>query len=242
RPAGSNQGEVEITLTPASKRERSGAEIMEAVRVAVEGIPGADIRLRQQSSNLLLRVMRGGGDDRLTVQIRGHELDVANRLAQEVRAVMEQIDGITETRVDREDGQLQRVVRVDRARLGDLGMGLRDVADALEHYVLGHVATRYRDEGDEYDIRVVLRAADRERIAQLPTLPLVAADGREVPLSAVARIEESNGPSSIVCEDQERVLKVSAGLSDRELGEIVAELQAGLARISTPDGGRPATI
>ena len=238
RPAGSNQGEVELTLTPTSERKRTSAEIMEAVRVAVEGIPGADIRIRQQSSNLLLRVMRGGGDDRLTVQIRGHELDVANRLAEEVRAVMDEIDGITETRVDREDGQLQRVVRVDRARLGDLGLGLRDVADALEHYVLGHVATRYRDDGDEYDIRVVLRAQDRERIAQLPTLPLVAADGREVPLSSVARIEESLGPSSIAREDQERVLKVSAGLSDRELGEIVADLERGLAGITRPEGFR----
>ncbi len=238
RPAGSNQGEVEIILSPASARERSSAEILEAVRVATEGIPGADIRLRQRSSNLLLRVMRGGGDDRLSVQIRGHDMATAERLAGEVQTLMQGIPGITETRVDREDGQLQRVVRVDRQRLGDLGLGIRDVADALEHYVLGHVATRYRDDGDEYDVRVVLREVDRERIAQLPTLPLVAADGREVPLSSVARIEEARGPSSIAREDQERVLKVSAGLGLRELGDVVYDLERGLDRITTPEGFR----
>jgi len=236
KPAGSNQGSLEIMLSPPSRRARSTLELAPLLQRDMADIPGAEVRVRPASSNLLLRIMRGGGDDRLYVAIRGHDLQTADRLAAEVRTAMSRVEGITDTRVDRELGQLERVVRVNRARLGELGMGARDVANALEHYVLGFVPTRLREAGDEFDIRVVLREQDRDRIDQLGSLPIVASDGRIVPLSSIAEVIEHRGPSSISREDQERVLKVSAGLGTRNLGDIVAALHDQLATVTVPAG------
>src|SRR5690606_26313850 len=135
KPAGSNDGSLEVLPVPASERDRSQGEIIAELRRVLADLPGAEVRVRADTGNLLLRMMRGGSDDRLTVDVIGHDLDTAERLAQEVRARAEAIPGVTYTRTDRELGQLERTVIVDRTRLGELGLGAAEVAQTLEHYV-----------------------------------------------------------------------------------------------------------
>ena len=236
RPGGSNEGEVDVMVVPPSERERSIAEIEKDVRTAVEGIPGARIRIRQRSSNMLMRFMRGGGEDRVSVEIRGHELDVADALTQRVVDAVTDVPGVTHARSDRELGQLERVLVVDRGRASELGLGSADVAAAVEHYVLGRVATRLREHGDEYDVRIVLSPDDRRHLEQLPELPVLTPDGRRVPLSSLVEVVERRGPSSIGRLDQERIVRVDVGVAGRPLDEVAGDLAATIGRIETPEG------
>ena len=235
RPGTANQGSLEIALVPVSERERSLDRIASAIRPQLAELPGADFQVRPGSSNFLIRIMRGG-DDRLSVDLRGHDLDTADRLAEQVARVMRRVPGIADVDIGREPGKMERLVVPDRERLAELGLAGSSVAEAVEHYVLGKVATYYRDAGYEYDIRVLLHPEDREHIGQLPQLPIVAADSRLVPLSSVARIVETEGPTSITRENQERILKVNATISDCSLGDIVEDLQLALGTIAVPEG------
>jgi len=236
RAQGSNEGEVDVMLVPIGERERSVSEIEQAVTAAVAGIPGAQIRVRQTTSNPLMRFMRGGGDDRLRIEIRGQELDTADALGKRVADAVLEIPGVTHARGDRELGQLERVLVVDRARAAELGLGSAEVANAVEHYVLGRVATYFREHGDEFDVRVVLADDDRERLEQLSQLPVLAADGRLVPLSSLVDVEERHGPSSIARLDQERILTLDVGTQGRALNEIAEDVRSALARIELPEG------
>ena len=235
RPGTSNQGSLRIMLAPVGERERSIHEISAGVRKAISGMPGSEHRVRLGSGNILMRIMRGG-DDRLSVDIRGHDIETADALALEVARMMKGIEGIADANIDREPGKMERLVYADRERLAQLGLGSSDVADAVEHYILGRVATRFREDGNEYDVRVQLRPDDRVHIQQLPELPIVASDGELVPLSAVAKIVQTEGPTSISRENQERIIKVNAGLADQALGDVVGDLQKGLKGIAVPQG------
>ncbi|HVS65259.1 MAG TPA: efflux RND transporter permease subunit [Thermoanaerobaculia bacterium] len=235
RPASGNQGSMDVMLAPVSERDRGVEEIVQAVRDATADTPAAEIRIFPSSGNMMMRMMRGGGE-RLTVEIRGHELRTADSLAQSVVAMMETIPGVEHPRVSREDGQLERRLSYDRKRLAELGLVGSDVADSVEHYVLGRVATRFRQQGEEYDVRIQLAEDDRERFEQLPQLPIVTAGGQVVPLGSVARIAEHTGPSSISREDQQRMVRVTAGIGDREFGEVVADVQERLEGIEVPLG------
>ena len=235
RPGTSNQGSLRITLVPVRQRKRSIQEISGAVRKSIAGMPGSEHRVRLGSGNILMRVMRGG-DDRLSVDIRGHDMETADALALEAARMMRTVPGVADATIDREPGKMERVVYADRERLAELGLGGADVADAVEHYILGKVATRFRESGYEYDIRVQLRPDDRVHIQQLPQLPIVTSDGELVPLSSVARIVQTEGPTSISRENQERIVKVTTGLGDRPLGDVVADLQKGLKGIAVPEG------
>ncbi len=242
QPAGTNEGQIDLMLVDASERERSQDQIIGALTKALAGVPGAEIRVRADTDNVLLRVMRGGADDRLSVDIVGHDLVLAEELGAEVEAAATSVEGIRYARPSRELGQLERTLIVDRTRLAELGIGAHQVATAVEHYVLGRVATRLRESGDEFDIRVVLREQDRERLDQLDQLPIALpntssqAGPRVVPLGQLARIEERVGPSSITREDQRRILKIGLGVGERDLGSVVADLQRELDEIAIPDG------
>lgn len=236
RPAGSNQGSIDVSLVSRSRRKRSIEAIQAAVREAVADVPGPEIRVRKTSSDVLSRVMRGGGEDRLSVEIRGYDLATAHRLGEEIVELARAIPGVTHARIDREMGQLERVLRVDRDRAAELGIGSAEVASAVEHYVLGKVATRFRDRGDEFDVRVQLRLEDRQRLDRLEGLPMFGPSGAQVPLSALVRVDEVRGPTSIARLNQERVLRVSGGLGDRPLGEVASEMQAKLRTLVVPEG------
>jgi HAE1 family hydrophobic/amphiphilic exporter-1 len=183
----------------------------------------------------LQRFMRGRQGERLVVELRGHDLETAARLARRVEAVMKSVPGIADVRIGREEGLEERTIQVDTARAADLGLDRSEIARTLETYVLGRVATRLRQDGDEYDIRVMLREQDRARTEQLRSLPLLSPRG-VVPLGAVAEVGARRGPGSIEREGQERVLSLVGGLGDRALGDVVADLEAALAEVERPTG------
>jgi HAE1 family hydrophobic/amphiphilic exporter-1 len=138
--------------------------------------------------------------------------------------------------ISREFGKLERVIHVDRARAAEIGLGSAEVASAVEHYILGRVATRLREGGDEFDVRVQLADSDRQRLELLPSLPLVTPSGQRVALGALVRIEEAQGPASIKRIDQERVLPIDVGVVGAPLGEVAGELREQMATISAPEG------
>jgi hydrophobic/amphiphilic exporter-1 (mainly G- bacteria), HAE1 family len=235
RPGGGHEGEVEVTLVPVSQRERGIDEIMADVRKAVSGVPDASIRMRKGSSNFLMRLMRGSSGERLVVEVRGHDLESAAALAGVVRDAMSQIEGVADVRVEREEGLEERTVEVDAARAADLGLTRAEVAGTLETYVLGTVAARFRDRGDEFDVRVQLREEDRRDLERLGALPIITRSGDVVPLSSVAAMGGRKGPTSISRVDQERVLRVFGGLGERPLSEVVVDVRAALDRIELPE-------
>jgi HAE1 family hydrophobic/amphiphilic exporter-1 len=235
RPGGGHEGEIEVTLVPVSERERGSAEIMAVMREAIADMPEIDVQLRQRTTNPLQRFMRGSQGERLVVELRGHDLGVAAQLARRVEAVMKSVPGIEDVRIGREEGLEERTVQVDTARAADLGLTREEIARTIETYVLGRVATRLREGGDEYDIRVMLREADRARTDQLGALPVVSSRG-VVPLSSVAQIGARRGPSSIEREGQERVLSIAGGLGQRALSDVVADLEEALQSVERPTG------
>jgi HAE1 family hydrophobic/amphiphilic exporter-1 len=235
RPGGGHEGEVEVTLVPVSERERGSGSIIASIRAAIADMPELDVRLRQRTTNPLQRFMRGSQGERLVVEVRGHDLEIAAQLARRVESVMKSVPGIEDVRIGREEGLEERTVLVDTARAADLGLTRAEIARTIETYVLGRVATRLRDGGDEYDVRVMLRESDRARTDQLGALPVVSSRG-VVPLSAVAEVGARRGPSSIEREGQERVLSIVGGIGERALSDVVSDLEEALLGVERPSG------
>jgi HAE1 family hydrophobic/amphiphilic exporter-1 len=233
---GAHEGEVELNLVPLSQRERGIREVMREIRKALSDLPDTQLRIRQGSANFFNRLIRGRSGERLAVDIRGHDREVATQLADRVTQAMLSVEGVTDARLDREEGLTEASILVDVVKAADLGLTRAEVAETIETYVLGRVATRLRQGGDEFDVRVQLQPSDRAHVDQLLSLPLVTPRGETVPLGSVARLEERLGPPSIERQDQERLIQVAAGIGDRPLDAIVSDLELRLADIPVPDG------
>ena len=234
RSSGQHLGELRIQLVGQLERQRSAKEISMEIRPLMNIQPGMVVRTRV--SSMMMRGMGGSGEDRLSVQIRGHDLGILEDLAGKVRDAMATIPGVPEVQISRQPGMPEMVLRVDRIKAATMGLNVSDIADAMETAVGGRRTSMYRQEGDEFNIMVRLKEQDRMDVAQVGKVPLVTVGGQPVPAETVVRMSRQEGPTSIERLDQERIVTVSGTLGNRDLGSVVRDLQAKLVNIPRPSG------
>lgn len=229
-----HRGSINIRLTPRSERTRSNDEIAQALRRQLSGLPGVIIRARPSGGNWVLsRVLGGGSDSRLALEIRGDDLEDSRRLALEARELMRSTPGIADVRLGREEGRPELAVRVDRDKAAALGLTVSGVANTIRTNVAGTQAAYYRERGMEYPIIVRLREEDRSRVVDVDSLLVSTPSGQVVQAKNLMRVEPESGPVEIERKNQERISRVNAEL-ETSLSEAVQAVQARLNELRIP--------
>jgi len=229
------EADIRVSLVPATERDRSNVEIADELRQRLQGqIPGMEVRVRAPQGQFLLdRVL--GGDEGLTIEVRGYELATLDALAQRVAEAVEQVPGVTDIELSREAGIPQEEIAVDRRKAADLGLSVRDVAEALETAVAGTEAGQYRTEGNSHRILVQLKNAEQLSIDEVLDLTLKTPAGEQVALRNVVTTSSGRAPSEIDRKDQ-RLTTVTANIAGRDLGSIAEDVRDRLAQIPRPMG------
>ncbi len=234
--AGEESGGMRITLRSPRRR---GDRTTEAVALDLRKrilplVPGGRIQIRPSEGFFLMRHLRGGGE-RLEVKIRGYDLDDAARLAKKVSLLMEKLDGVTDVRVSRREGNRELRFHPDPYALAQHGLDVTQLGDLVATYVAGAPSGYYRDAGDEYTIRVRLSEEDRIKPDRLLEAPVFLGPGESVSLRQLVREERDTGPVAIQRENQERIVVVSGDMSgERDLGSIVRDLREDLDTLEMP--------
>ena len=231
-----SEGEIRMSLLPASQRERSNVEIAKDLRRRLDSsVPGMEIRVRAPQGQFILeRVL--GGDEGLTIEIRGYELATLDALARSVAKSIVDVAGITDVQTSLEAGIPQQEIRVNRDKVADLGLSVRDVTQLLQTAVAGSKAGEYRAEGNSYRILVQLKDAEKRSLDEILNLTLTTASGDKVALRNIVTSEPSRGPILIDRKDQQRRVTVRANVAGRDLGSVAADVQARLGQIPRPVG------
>ncbi len=234
RARGKNQGHVHIWLRPKSQRLRSDEQIARALRRDVNAVPGVVARVRARSGLFVFRRLGLDGDDNLEVELRGHDLTTAERIAGEIKLHMEQVGGITGVRINRRGGQPELGVHIDREKAAAMGIPVATVAQTVKTALVGTRATLYRDRGDEFDVRV--RLVERDRLTPQAVLDIAVPtpSGKSVALGNLVRLEERRGPAEIHRRNQERVVSISGEVTGRDMGAVIHDLQARLRSLKLP--------
>ena len=233
--SGTHLGELRLNLVPRAERTRSARDIANALREVLQIQPGMLIRTRV-SGGMFRRYSSSEDEDRLSVEIRGHNVDTATQFAETIREIMEGIPGIAEPTISQRPGMPEMMVEVDRLRAANLGLNVSDVAATLETAIGGTRSSMYRKEGDEFNILVRLREADRLDLGNVGRIPLTTPTGRTIPAESVIQLSRQEGPTYLSRVDQERRLFVSGAVADRDLGSIVADLEREVAALAMPEG------
>ncbi|HVT45352.1 MAG TPA: efflux RND transporter permease subunit [Thermoanaerobaculia bacterium] len=236
RAGGAHTGNVRISLVSQAERDRSSAEIAEALRPQLSRLPGVTARAREGSGLFVMRIAFGGGDEGLEVEIRGFDLQTGFRLAEQAQSALQGVSGISDVRLGRDPGRPERVIRIDREKIARLGLSMSRVASIVETNLAGARATVLRRAGREYDIFVRLKEGDRQVLSDIENVSLVSSTGESVPLRSVIDVSYASGPVAIDRKDQERVIVVSANVAGRDLGSVAADVREALRAISVPDG------
>ncbi|MGD9496265.1 MAG: efflux RND transporter permease subunit [Armatimonadota bacterium] len=227
---GARTANFTLRLVPRQQRERSLDQIEQQLRQRLATLPGIETRFEQARGAM-------GGDLELT--IFGPELHVLAELGTQVMRTMGEIEGLTDLELDWEPANPEYHVLIDRQAAGRLGLTVSDIAHSIQTQVRGTEGlTKFRQAGEEYDIKVRAREADRQWVEAVRTTEVITPSGEVVRLASIASVVPALGPTQISRRERERAITISASTQQRALSEIVAEAEGRLAQMSWPEGYR----
>jgi len=228
--------EIRLSLTPAAQRARSNSQIADELRRQLgDQVPGLKIRVRAPQGQFLLERLLQGIEG-ITVEARGFDLDTLNQLAARAAQVMEAVPGVTDVELSRDSGVPQQEIEVDRAKVADLGLSVREVLQVIETAVAGSTAGEYRVAGNSYRILVQLAEAEHRSLSEILDLTVRTPGGESVALRNLVRTQAGTGPVTIERKDRQRLMSITANLSGRDLGSVAADIERQLAQIPLPVG------
>jgi len=224
-----------LRLVPRDQREASSEDVRQRLQEALTGIPGCRLSVRVSSEQLLARAFRMG-DGSLSVLAKGHDLEVLKELTSKVVETMRDIPGLVNAEVAQSDARPELGSYVDRPKASQLDVSVEAVGQVLETTLRGTEATKFRQDGEEIPVIVRFQEADRRSERQLEQVSVASSSGLQVPLKNLVRFEAGQAPITINRVDQRRTLAATADISERELGEVAAELSAALRQLDVPRG------
>jgi len=229
---GPNVGIIAFKLVDRDKRSRTAEDIAAVLRKRLAGIPGiSKIHVRAQSA--ITSILMGGGKP-ISLEIQGPDLEKNLTFARKIKTIMNRIPGLVDVEISQKDPRPELWVEVDRRKASDLGLNIASIAGTLRNYFYGVEATEFRDAGDRFDIFTRFTEEDKNRLKNLPDIPLVTPDGRLVKLKNIARIVEGEGPIEIERKNREKIIKVEGDTYQRSLGAVTGDLKVELVRLGTP--------
>jgi HAE1 family hydrophobic/amphiphilic exporter-1 len=232
---GTHTGFLWVRLKDLSERQQSLTEMLSVLRRKLANYPGATVRIVERPSDVA-RLLGAGRSERIELDVIGFDLKRGRALAQDIAGQIKAIDGVSYVRLNIDDSRPEAQIRVDRHKAAALGVSVRNILQAVETSVAGTVASKYREGRDEYDIRVRLRQADRQELADLERIFVTTPGGQKVPLRTLTLMQPGTGPVVIERRGQERAITVQAGMTgSRDLGSITADIQRALATMSMPE-------
>jgi len=191
------------------------------------------IRTRAGQGLFIFR-MGMSGADRIQVEVRGHDLQTADMLAEQVKDIVESVEGITDARISRELGSPEELILIDRQKAADMNLTVSKIANALQTIISGTRAGYYRQAGDEYTILVKLREAEKMDLRDILDLTLANSNSQPVVLRNVVNLGPRSGPVVIERKDQERIVTISADISGRDMGSVLSDIRGLLRNVPVP--------
>ena len=230
---GSHIISMNITLKPIKERTKSLTEVAALMREDLKKYPELD------KYQVNVGGSRGGsmsGQSTINYEIYGYDLEKTDSVAQRLKRILSSVKGTADIRISRDNYQPEYQVDFDRQKLAIYGLNLTTAANALRNRINGSTASYFREDGDEYDIKVMYDPEHRQSIENIENILLFNAQGKGVRLKEVGTVVERFNPPTIERKDRERIITVSTVVQDRPMSDIIADAQPLIDKMEVPSG------
>ncbi|MDE6279935.1 MAG: efflux RND transporter permease subunit, partial [Paramuribaculum sp.] len=177
-----------------------------------------------------------GGQSTVDFEIYGYNFNETDSVAQRLKKVLEKIPGTADIIISRSDYQPEYQVDFDREKLALYGLNLQTAATMLRNRINGNLATQFREDGEEYDIKVMYAPDKRTSIEDIENIMLYSATGQSIRVKEVGKVVERFSPPTIERKDRERIVTVSTVVSGVPMSEVVAAAQTEINNMDIPAG------
>ena len=232
-----NMAELLVDLKPESQwREgKTKSQIIEEMDRVLSAIPGVEPSFSQPIRDNVLESI-SQIDGQIVIKLFGDDLAVLQRAGRQVLSSINGVQGVVRAFIDR-DGELPQLrVEIDRAQAARYGLNIGDVQDVIEMALGGKAATELWEGERHYS--VVVRLAEPQRsVSSMKDILLTTSSGLNIPLAQVANFRTAGGAMNISRENGRRVVSVGVFIRDRDMGSVVADMQARVGEtLKLPEG------
>jgi hydrophobic/amphiphilic exporter-1 (mainly G- bacteria), HAE1 family len=224
---GSNIITLQISLVPINERQRSVWEINDDLRGQLDQFP----EIVDYSFGNAVMFMGGSTVD---VEIYGYDFNKTNNIAEEIRNIVRSIPGAKDVQVSRDKEKPELQIVFDKDKLAEHGLTTAVVSTFIRNRVQGLTATRFREEGDEYNIIVRLEEKYRNSLTDLQEITIMTPRGEKIKIGDLAEVKEYWSPPNIQRKNKERIVTVSATPSGVSLGQLATTIKSEIKSVNIP--------
>ncbi|OGV97877.1 MAG: cytochrome-c peroxidase [Nitrospinae bacterium RIFCSPLOWO2_02_FULL_39_110] len=229
-PMGPELSDVFIALQPREKwRFKTKAEIQDRMREAIENIPGIAF-IFSQPIQMRVDELVSGVRAQIAVKLFGEDMKVLQEKASQITAVLKNIRGVADLRVQQIAGQYYLEIKADRRAMARYGINIADLNEVVEIIRAGRVATEVIEGQRRFGILVRLPDEWSKSTEAIGNLTVSAPNGARIPLKDITDIRVVEGPSSINREEGQRRIVIEANVEGRDIVSFVEEGQRLLSR------------
>jgi len=221
-----------IRLTEAKNRNKSIYDVSDEMRQDLAAMPELN----------RYKVMPGGGDmgmtggSNVTLNIFGYDLAVTDRVASDLKTRLNEVDGLRDIAISRKDYRLEYQIQFDREKLSLNGLNMSTAANAIRNRINGLTMSKYREEGEEYNIRVRYEEQYRESIEDIENILIFNPMGAGACVRDLGTVVETSTLPQVDRQDRQRIVTVTGSIYGRALSEVVTDVNTLLADYDIPAG------
>lgn len=224
---------MNIRLTDPGDRDRSSTELASLMREDLKNYP----ELKKFQVNVGGRRGGGmGGQSTIDYEIYGYDFTETDSVAQQLSRVLENIKGTADIMISRSDYQPEYQVDFDREKLAIYGLNLQTAATYLRNRINGSISSQFREDGEEYDIKVMYAPEHRNTISDIENILIYNNAGQGVRVKDVGTVVERFTPPTIERKDRERIITVSTVVQGVPMSDVVTASQAEIDKMDIPVG------
>ena len=210
--------------------------LTDAIRKKLAEIPGISVLMSQPIQERVDELI-SGIRTQCAIKLFGDDLDVLRDKAQEIAALMQQINGVKDIKVEQVAGQPYVIIDIDRQKIARFGINVADVQEIITTAIGGRMATQVYEGERRFELTLRFPEPYRNSVAAIGEIRVKSASGALIPMSDLAKIEMREGPARISREQVRRRIYIGFNVVGRDIGGVVDEGRAKLAaQLRLPEG------
>ena len=195
---------ITINIGTSSTRDRSSAEIADQVREILRQYP--ELRKANVTEG---GGMSMGGASRVDVEVYGYSFEETDAVAHALQEKMLQDPAFTQVILSRDQYTPEYQLDFDRTKLAYNGLNSSTAGAAFSAAMSGVVSSFFREDGDEYNIRVRYAPEYRTSIEDIENIIIYNAMGQPIKMKELGKVIETQVPPTIERKDRDRLITVS---------------------------------
>lgn len=229
--SGSNYISMRFRLSDLKDRKRNMFDISDSLRNDLKQYPEIS------KFNIVAGGSQGGSmtaGSNVDVEIIGYDFNTTTALANQFKKKMENIKGLKDVTISRQEYTPQFDIQFDREKLAENGLNVGTASAYIKNRMRGMTASIFRDEGDEYYVKVRYAQEFRQSVDDIENVVMYNNQGKAIRVGEVAKVVEKFAPPSIERQNRERIVKVSASIYGTTLDKATKALNQEITKMNIP--------